>query len=165
MWPISNKKKKRHGLYIHHTRHTDLYLRLRPQPAAHPCAERYGQFLHHHPGPCHRGQGPLQVGQDYQRLHRRARGRADGTVGQSTAWRENNQNKIRRTDYVTDDYRCRVFGRLHVALYVQHGRAPQGGPHAAALVSRIRGAARQERVHTVRSRPDHLLEERCRHCP
>ena len=31
--------------------------------------------------------------------------------------------------------------------------------------SRIRGAARQERVHPVRPRPDHLLEERCRHCP
>ena len=42
-------------------------------------------------------------------------------MGQSPARRENNQNKIRRQDYVTDNYRCRVFGRLHVALYVQHG--------------------------------------------
>ena len=27
-----------------------------------------------------------------------------------TTWRGNNKNKIRRTDYVTDDYRCKVFG-------------------------------------------------------
>ena len=41
-------------------------------------------------------------------------------MGKSPARRENNQDKIRRPDYVTDNYRRRVLGRLYVALYIQH---------------------------------------------
>ena len=39
-------------------------------------------------------------------------------MGTGSEWRENKQNKIRRKDYVINDYRRRVSGRLHVALYV-----------------------------------------------